>query len=111
MSAVGDRIRELRIAQSVSQRTLAEKVEVGFPHISKIEAGKEPASTELILRIAEALSADADELLLLAERLPEELTDLVREKRVLAPQFLRSWADGTITDADVARLLKKKRGG
>jgi transcriptional regulator with XRE-family HTH domain len=84
---------------------LATKVGVGFPHISKIESGKESPSEELLQRIASALGASADELLLVANRVPEELADVVREKE-LAPQFLRMWKEGAISDAQVEKLLR-----
>ena len=107
MSALGDRIRELRLAEGLSQRELARRVEVGFPHISKIESGTEPASNDLIRKIAETLGADSDGLLLLAERVPEESARIVIEKRELALQFLRRWKDGTISDEDVRGLVEK----
>lgn len=92
----------------MSQRALARKVDVGFPHISKIEAGTDTASTQLIVRISEALDADADELLLLADRLPDEVAAAVLEKR-LAPEFLRQWRAGRITDQQVEDLIKRSR--
>jgi transcriptional regulator with XRE-family HTH domain len=107
MTTIGARIRALRVAASLSQRELAARVGVGFPHISKIEAGKETPSNELVERIADALNADADELLLLADRIPEELAEVVMEKRELAPLLLRRWKAGAITDKQVQDLLRK----
>lgn len=52
-------------------RELARLVGVGFPHISKIENDKEPPSDELLSRIAEAFGLDADELVMVAGRVPE----------------------------------------
>lgn len=107
MTKLGDRVRELRVTQGVSQRALAKAVDVGFPHISKIEAGHEPASTELITKIAQELGVDPEELLMLAERLPDDLTQTVLDKRELAPQFLRSWREGSISDAEVRQLIDR----
>ena len=39
-SEIGARIRELRIAQRMSQAELAEKSNISLPHISEIELGK-----------------------------------------------------------------------
>ncbi len=64
-------------------------------------------SRELVQRIADALNADADELLLLADRIPEELAEVVMEKRELAPLLLRRWKAGAITDKQVEELLRK----
>jgi len=106
---LGDRLRELRLAAGLSQRALASKVSVTFPHISKIESGDERPSDRLLEELADALDADADELLLLGNRLPEDLAETVAEKSSRAPEFLRSWRSGEITDEDVDKLLRKAR--
>ena len=107
---LGEVIRKARLDRSLSQRALAKEVGVSFPHISKIEAGREPPSDDLLRRIAEVVGLDADELLLAADRLPGDVSDAVLAKRDLAPEFLRTWSDGTITDEDVAELLRRARG-
>jgi transcriptional regulator with XRE-family HTH domain len=106
--SVGERIRELRLAAGLSQRQLAARVGVSFPHISKIEANREPASNELLERIAAEVGGDADELILLADRLPEELREAIAEKPDIAPRFLRSWRAGEISDEAVRQLLGEK---
>jgi HTH-type transcriptional regulator, competence development regulator len=109
MTTIGARIRALRVDAGLSQRQLAAKVGVGFPHLSKIEAGKETPSADLVQRIADALEADADELLLLADRIPGELAEVVMEKRDLAPLLLRKWKAGAITDEQVQELLRRAK--
>lgn len=108
-STLGERLRELRLAAGLSQRALASKVEVSFPHISKIESGDERPSEKLIEDLAVALGADADELLLLGNRLPDDLAEVVVEKASRAPEFLRSWRAGEISDDDIDKLLRKAR--
>lgn len=105
MTNLGQRIKQARLDARLSQRGLAELVGVSFPHISKIEAGREPASAELLTRIADATGINPDELLLLADRLPDELREVVLAKADLAPQFLRKWKQGGISDDDVRALL------
>lgn len=105
---LGARLKALRLAAGLSQRERAARVGVTFPHISKIENGREPASADLLGRIAGAVGADPVELLLLAERLPEELRDQVVENPELATRFLRSWKAGNITDKDIEKLLKRR---
>lgn len=107
---LGKQIRELRIAAHLSQRALAARVGVSFPHISKIEADIEQASTELLVRIAKEVGSDADKLLLCAQRVPEELREAVAAKPELALRFLRSWRSGHITDADVQKLIDNDHG-
>jgi transcriptional regulator with XRE-family HTH domain len=73
----GNRLRELRTAQGLSQRALGKRVGVSFTYISKVENGKldfgDYPSEGLICRLAAALGADAEELLLMAEKIPEAI--------------------------------------
>ena len=73
----GDRVRALRTARGYSQRALGERVGVSFTYISKVENGKldfgDYPSEDLIQRLAAALDADEEELLLLAEKIPEPI--------------------------------------
>jgi transcriptional regulator with XRE-family HTH domain len=87
---LGERIRELRQEAGLSQRELATRVGVSFPHISKVEANREPASAELLTRIADALAADPDELLVLAGRLPADVEKILRADPTRAFQMLRT---------------------
>lgn len=88
---IGQRIKRERFDHSMTQRSLAEKVGVGTPHISKIEAGRESPSDELLRRIAQALSCDYDELLLAAGRLPADLMQTLASDPQSSLQFLRQW--------------------
>lgn len=92
MNRFGERVRELRKAKGYSLRDLGPQVGVGFTYLSKVESGKldfgDYPSSALIQRLAEALDADADELLLLAGRIPDSIADRIREQpdvfRILA---------------------------
>ena len=80
----GERIRELRQLKTLTLRGLAKKVRVTFTYLSKIENQKlsfgEYPSVDLIVRLARVLDADADELLLLAEKIPEAIRKRVLER-------------------------------
>jgi transcriptional regulator with XRE-family HTH domain len=83
-STGGQRVRELRRAKNLGQRALAAKVRVSFTYVSRIENenldfGPYP-SEELIVKLARALEADADELLLLAKKIPEPIRLRVLER-------------------------------
>lgn len=99
----GQKIRQLRKAQSLSQRDLAERVRVSFTYISKIENGHldfgDYPSEELILKLAKALGADADELLLLAKKIPES----VRKRVIQRPDVFRKLA--TLDDEALDKIL------
>lgn len=77
MNHFGQRVRELRRARGLSLRDLAPLVGVGYTYLSKVENGRldfgDYPSDALIHRLAESLDEDEDELLLLAERIPEEI--------------------------------------
>ena len=88
----GDKVRAARKAKQLDLRSLAVTVGVHYTYLSKIENGKldfgDAPGESLILKLAEALDADADELMLLAHRIPEPI-----RKRVLArPEAFRRLA-------------------
>jgi transcriptional regulator with XRE-family HTH domain len=84
--AFGERVRELRKAQGMSQRELADRAGIDFTYLSKIENGRmEPPSEQVIRRVAEELDADADELIVLADKFPSDLAqELKTPERVKA---------------------------
>ncbi|KAA1258015.1 Helix-turn-helix domain protein [Rubripirellula obstinata] len=80
----GKRIRELRKAKCLTLRDLSQRVGVGFTYLSKIENEKleegHQASEQLIHKLAVELDGDEDELLLLAEKVPEPIRRRVMER-------------------------------
>ena len=75
----------------MTQRVFAEKIGVGAPHLSKIEAGRESPSDELLRKIAEVLDCDFDELLLVARRIPPDLMETFASDPQRSLQYLRQW--------------------
>jgi transcriptional regulator with XRE-family HTH domain len=73
----GERLHELRQRKKLSMRALAEKVEVDFSYISQIEHGKKQPSKDLIIRLARALRANEDELLIAAGHLPADVGEIL----------------------------------
>ena len=85
----GVRLRELRKQAGFSQRELADKVGVNFSYLSKIESGAMPPPSEkVILRLAEALNVDKDELISLSGRIPADIAQILQNRETL--QLLRS---------------------
>lgn len=99
----GERVRQLRMQKRFGQRALAHAVGVNFTYISKIENGKldfgDYPSEELILRLAEALDVDAEEMLILAEKIPARVRKRVLER----PDAFGRLAK--LDDASLDRLL------
>src|SRR5690606_17348441 len=59
----GERIKELRESQGLLQRQLAASLEIDTPMFSKIERGERRAKREQVLKFAELLQTDVNELL------------------------------------------------
>lgn len=111
----GSYIRELRKQRDLSLRQLAEDAGIDFTYLSKVETNKiPPPSEEAIVRLADALGADVDELLSLARKVDKTLHDFLVTERD-APRLLRAWKDGRIDDVkriiDESQEAKKKDGG
>lgn len=80
----GQRLRELRKEKRLSQKALAEIVGINFTYLSKIENERldfaQFPSEELIRKLAKALEGDEDELLILAQKIPEQIKRRVMER-------------------------------
>jgi transcriptional regulator with XRE-family HTH domain len=106
MQTFGQTLRKLRKAKSLSQRALAEVVGINFTYLSKIENEKldfgQYPSEPLIRSLAAALNADADELLLLAQKIPDQIKKRVIER----PDAFRTLAalDDTTLDGLLAQV-------
>src|ERR1039457_3358999 len=91
----GKRVRQLRLAKGWRLRDLAGKVDVGFTYLSRVENERlnfgDYPSDALIHRLADALDADEDELLILAKRVPERIKRRVLQRpgRLPCLRFLR----------------------
>lgn len=105
----GERLRELRRAKNISQRDLASQIDVDFTYLSKIENDRMPApSAKTILALARALDADADELSVLAGKIPTDLVDVLISNPGAVKMF-RSLAGDPQLHEDWQRLLRERR--
>lgn len=104
----GEKLRELRKAKNLSQRDLAARIGINFTYISKIENEKldfaQFPSEELIRKMAAELDADEEELLLLAQKVP----DRIRKRVIERPDAFRKFAD--LDDETINRLLNEIEG-
>jgi len=101
----GEKVRELRQAKQLTLRELAAKVGVGFTYISKIENHKleegHAASERLIHKLAAELNGNEDELLLLADKVPETIRKRVCER----PEVFKALAG--LGDADLDHVFQQ----
>jgi len=95
----GVRLRQLRKQAGLTQRELAERVNIDFTYLSKIESGAMPPPSEKVIsQLAEALNTDKDELIILAGRIPSDIAEILQNREALqrlrsarAKQMARSW--------------------
>lgn len=105
MTTIGQRIRDIRKSRNLTQRELADQVGLNFTYLSRIENDRLDADQtpreETLQKIAQALDADTDELLLLAKRIP----DSYRSRILARPGMFRRIL--TLSDDDLERLLSE----
>ena len=84
--SLGSTIRELRKEKGISTRIMAYQINVDHTYVSKIENGKAIPSEEVLYRLADYFHCDKDGLMLLANRLPNDVREisLTRQKEAIA---------------------------
>ncbi len=107
----GDRIRQLRRNQGYTLRELASLVGINFTYLSKIETGSgQPPSEETIRSLANALETDADELILLAKKLPRDFErDLLSKPESHVADLYRSMRGKEYSEEEWREILKQIR--
>lgn len=87
---LAERVKQLRGHKHMGVRELGRAVGVTGMHISNIEKGKSMPSAELVQKLAEALDANVDELLFLADQVDPEVVEVIHKNPYAIPTFLRS---------------------
>ena len=78
----GEVIRELRTAQEIGLRELAQKIGISPAYLSRIERGRElPPKGETIKKLAKFLAADPDVLFRLASSTDPEIVDYLHNEQ------------------------------
>ncbi|MEF3305785.1 helix-turn-helix domain-containing protein [Paenibacillus sp. GYB003] len=89
MSEFGELLRSLRKQNKITQRQLASLVGIDFTYISKIESGTmDPPAEDKLIRMAEVLRVEPEELILSAKKVPTTFQKLITENSDV-PIFLR----------------------
>ena len=90
----GKRLRRYRLdhPDKLSIREVARRASIDVSYLSRMEKGEvPPPRTEVIVRLAETLGVeDPDELLLLANKIPPDIEDIIKGHREEIPSFLRT---------------------
>lgn len=90
----GEILRLLRGRRGLSIKELAPELGVDYSYISKLENDKCLPSAETVRRIGGFFDYDQDELMVLAEKIPEDITDIIREH----PREVFTYLRGRFTD-------------
>lgn len=100
----GQRIKELRTQQRLTQRQLAERAKVDVTYLSKIENDRleHTPSIKTLQDLARALDVDELELMDLANKVPPAFEAIARDKEAL--RFFRR-ASETVTTSEGWRDL------
>jgi len=105
----GDLLRATRVARGYSLRKFAEMSKTSPTYLSQIEQAKNerPPAEERVRRIAELLGQNADEWVALAGRVPDDLTDIIKNEPQAMPELLR--AVKGLTAEELRRLTDQIR--
>lgn len=109
----GVRIRQLRKAHNLTLRELAEQVGINFTYLSKVENDRaDPPAEATIRRLANALGVDADELILLAGKLPDAFKrDLLSRPECQMAELYRSLAGKQFSEEEweeIVAMIRRK---
>jgi transcriptional regulator with XRE-family HTH domain len=95
MSNFAEYLKGLRTEQRIGVRELGREVGVTGMHISNMEKGKSLPSPAVIVKLAEALGTDVDEMSHQANQIAPEIVGVIQNQPKAVPNFLRSAKDLT----------------
>lgn len=112
----GDVLREKRVAKGFSLRKFAELIDVSPTYLSQVEQSKveRPPTAERIRKMAQYLDENADTLIALAGRVPEDVSEIVQSSPTQMPELLRAARGLTVEQlrrlAEQAKQMKRRKG-
>src|SRR5262249_49788101 len=96
MAGFGETIRARRIAKGLKLRRLAKMLDVPPSYLSRIEAGVVPQpKEEKILRMAELLELNSDQLLASADKVSSDLLEIICQDPIRMADIIRTSASAT----------------
>lgn len=105
----GDLLRATRVAKGYSLRKFAELADMSPTYLSQIEQAKieRPPTAERVRTMAELLGQNADEWIALAGRIPQDVSDIIKNEPQAIPALLRA-AKG-LTAEELRKLTEQIR--
>lgn len=105
LTALGDRVRELRARRGMTRKILAKDSGVSERYLAQLETGQGNASLAILRRVARALGVPLESLVADSPEPPVELTHAIEQLRRLSPEQLteaRALLGRTFGEADAA---------
>lgn len=91
----GSLLRKLRYSQGIGIKKLAPALDLDYTYLSRIENDKSIPSEEVIERISRYFNYNKDELMLSADKIPDDIKRILRENPQEALTYLRErYSDG-----------------
>lgn len=108
----GKTVRDLRVNNSkYSLRKFADLLGISASYLSDVENDRRtPPKEETIIKMAELLAADSNQLLAVAKKMPPEFYDTFTKSDVYTkkvPEFLRRVKDRDLTEEQWNRLIEE----
>jgi len=85
----GSLLRKLRYQQEIGIKKLAAEINVDYAYLSRIENDKIKPSERAIERISKYFNYSKDELMILGDKIPEDIKVILRENPEEAMSYLR----------------------
>lgn len=106
----GESLREKRRAAGISQRELADKINVDFSYISKVENGRlPPPSADKIVEMCRVLDIRPEELLALTGKLPSDIHKSLGTSEA-AQEFLQEAQRLGLSEEEWKKMVKSLKG-
>lgn len=108
----GERIKRLRKERNLGLRETAAKASMSATFLSRIENNEEksPPGEEKIRALAKVLGDDADVLLTLAGRVPEDVEKVITGDPTM-PEFLRVARKEKVSGEELLKMLEQRKKG
>ena len=108
----GSHLKKLRLShpEGLSIREVARRAGIDVSYLSRMEKDElAPPREEVILRLSDVLGVDySDELLKLANKIPPDVQEIIRDQYDTLPSFLRTTRDLSHEDWDrLTRYVKR----
>ena len=85
----GNLLRLLRRKEGIGIKKLAPRLNVNYTYLSKLENNKSIPSKDVIERVAHYFRYNLDELLISADKMPDDIRRILRDSPQEAAEFLR----------------------